>query len=187
MSKMLVALNEGGIMEDFSDGPAPYTEVRLLDCQNGEAGDIHEFDESWRELLNRYFGDELPQWVHITSPAESAGADARANRVQMLLQRVAADIAELRRIAPEPFSVPISGDGKVDIELRPNDEDNRVTVGCKLLGDTVVNYTDDGLVIDVYTGDQGLLEPISSLWFDASDLKENPDNWQTTPVEGQSG
>lgn len=187
MSRLLVALSEGGIMEALSDGAPPYTDVRLLDCQNGEAGDVYEFDENWRWLLNEYFHGAIPQWVNIVPMSAQEQSvfvlDKLRNEsnehllVQQLQRRVASDIAQLRRVAQEPFSVPITDDGSVSIELRPCSEDNRVTVGCKFMGDTVVQYTDDGLTVDVFAADESILEPVQSIWVDANDLMaQNPND-----------
>jgi hypothetical protein len=56
-------------------------------------------------------------------------------------------IAELRRIALEPVSIRISA--HVDIEVRPKSDDDRVLVGRDGWGCTVVNYTSEGLILDV--------------------------------------
>lgn len=63
----LVVLYPGGVMEMLADGPSPYVDVRMLDCQNGEAGDVFEFTEDWRSLLEHAFRSEdgLPAYVKI--------------------------------------------------------------------------------------------------------------------------
>lgn len=169
MNKMLI-INRGGIMEQISDGPPPYTDVRLVDCDNGERGDVFVFDSGWRDLLNQTFGKGLiPHYIQID---EAEIEPALNDRAQMLLQRVTADIAELRRISQDPFMIPFDTSGELGIELRPIEEDDRVTVSCRFMGDTVVNYGEEGLVIDVFSADRALLEPLKSMWFDASDLSE---------------
>lgn len=180
MNKMLVVLGKNKTMKDISDGPPPYAEVRLLDCRNGEAGNVVEFDEGWVPLLKKYFGEKIPEWVRILSKhGKTAEIDEfeRVGHIGMLMDQVASNIAELRKISTSPFSIPVSPDGKVSIELYPvSVGDNRVTVGCKLLGNTVVSYTDDGLLIEVFSGDDSAALPISSLQFSAYDLEKSSED-----------
>lgn len=176
MSKMLVVLSSGGVMDSLSDGPAPYEAVEMIDCQNGEAGDRFVFAESWRSLLTMYFKDDIPPYIQIEG--DVARSDDRENQCQMLLERVRMDVATLRRVSDKPFLVPISDDGSIGIEIKPAEENSAVKVSCRFLGSTVVDYTDEGLHVDVFCVDEAVTEPLQSLWFDASELAE-------APVEGQ--
>lgn len=76
-------------------------------------------------------------------------------------------IARLRQAAKDPVSIRISEN--IDIELRPASEsDERVLVGCKEYGVTVVNYAADGLILDVLQEGDGKV-----IWtgnFDRGDL-----------------
>jgi hypothetical protein len=58
-------------------------------------------------------------------------------------------IARLRQSTIEPVSIQYSNE--VDFEVRPASDDDRIIVGRKDWGDTVVNYTTEGLILDVCT------------------------------------
>lgn len=75
-------------------------------------------------------------------------------------------IATLRKRTGDPVVIKYSED--VTIEVRPEEDDNRVLVSCKGRGDTVVNYQSDGLVLDVYAEEE--IGTLSSSWFDNADL-----------------
>lgn len=79
-------------------------------------------------------------------------------------------IAFLRRNSDEPFSIELC-DG-IDVEVRPITEDQRVTVGCEGQGYTIVNYTGEGLILDVYSADKSSLEPCATMALDRSDLDD---------------
>jgi len=153
MSKMLVVLSKGGIMENVSDSGAPYSDVRFIDCQNGEGGDVFEFPASWEGLIKDYFGDDIPHYVKIIDAKDEPSKEYKRALVEM----VSEGIAQLRSISDEPFHIPVSEDGRVGVEIMPSRDDDRVCVSCRFMGDTVVNYTDDGLIIDVF-------RQIRSLW-----------------------
>jgi len=155
-------------MEDVSDGNAPYEDVRLLDCQDGERGDIFEFPASWEGLLHGYFGISLPEYVRIVE--EDAPAKDPKSRKEQLIEIVSKGIAELREISDSSIQIPISKDGDIGVEIMPNSGDDRVGVSCRFMGDTVVNYTDEGLVVDVFSADRELMEPVKRMWFDAAEL-----------------
>lgn len=66
----LVVLRPGGVMEDVrTKGARTFSEVETIDCQNGEAGDIFEFDEKWADLLTDAFGqpgtEDWPDYVIV--------------------------------------------------------------------------------------------------------------------------
>ena len=65
-----------------------------------------------------------------------------------LIERIQRDIAELRACAIDPMSIQLTD--VIDIEIRPSSEDDRVLVGRKGWGYTVVNYTSEGLILDVF-------------------------------------
>jgi hypothetical protein len=79
-------------------------------------------------------------------------------------------IAYLRLQSDEPVSIEL-GDG-IDIEVRPITEDQRITVGREGLGYTTVNYTTEGLIVDVYSADQSINGPCSTLALDRADLDD---------------
>lgn len=165
MGKMLVVLTEGGVMESLQDGHGPF-DVQMIDCQNGVAGDVFVLPQSWRPLAEQFFGGVVPPYVRFDQDL----IDDRRVRAQHLLERVKSDLTELRELSDEPFCLPVTPGGEISIEIRPLSEDNRVTVGCRWMGDTVVNYADDGLVIDVFDANEAL-RPVRSMYFDAADLQ----------------
>lgn len=75
-------------------------------------------------------------------------------------------IAALRDAADEPVVIRYAED--VTIEVRPNDDDDRVLVSAKGRGDTIVNYQPEGLVVDIHAEEE--IGTLSSTWFDNSDL-----------------
>mgnify|MGYP000864569192 CR=1 FL=1 len=97
------------------------------------------------------------------SPQPDPGALALA-----LAADIERRIAELRRIAPEPVSIAISAD--VDVEIRPASHDDRVIVGHRAMGDTVVNYRPDGLTVEVFPKES--IDPVHSIAIESADLYE---------------
>jgi len=77
--------------------------------------------------------------------------------IKQLIEEANASIQALRDRAIEPFSLTVSD--RIDIEVRPAHEGDRVTVGCRDSGDTTINYTVEGLKIDVY----GKNDPLCSM------------------------
>jgi len=80
-------------------------------------------------------------------------------------------IAALRKNVDEPVVIQYAED--ITIEVRPDDDDDRVLVSAKGRGDTVVNYQSDGLVLDVYAEEE--IGTLSSSWFDNADLLNDAD------------
>lgn len=174
MSQMLVVLDEQGGLHSLSDGLAPYEEVYLINCQEGQRGEVFVLPNAAQPLVQRFFGREtLPSYIRFVQTDARLEGVERDSRREALLQRVARDVAELRLLSDEPFGIPITQDGSVGIEIAPLTHDNRVTVGCRWMGDTVVNYTEHGLEIDVFSANDMLLAPVQSLRFDARDLSED--------------
>ena len=65
-NRHLVVLDKGGIMEEyFQQGNCWKTEVELLDCQNGIAGDLFIFTKDWKPLLTQVFHDRIPTYVQF--------------------------------------------------------------------------------------------------------------------------
>jgi hypothetical protein len=186
-SKILIVLNEGGIMDDMAMGLPPYEDYALIDCQNGAAGDIFTFTEDWRPLLQQFFHGDIPAFVKIEPSATltpEQAEKAMQARIDALKDRVQANIAELRAISQDPFSIPIAGT-PVDIEIHPENHDQRVTVGHETMGYTVVNYTQEGLIMDVYSGDPGSLDPtFTSNWY-RDDLECDDDGAEAPASTGR--
>lgn len=77
--------------------------------------------------------------------------------IKQLIEDANASIQALRDRAVEPFALQVSD--RIDIEVRPAHEGDRITVGCRGWGDTTINYTVEGLKIDVY----GQNDPLHSM------------------------
>jgi hypothetical protein len=108
-------------------------------------------------------------------------SDERAVSNQELIKQMVEKIQDLLKqvlvLSIDPVSIKVND--LVDIELRPiEDQDSRVTVGRKDWGFTTVNYTTEGLIVDVIS------EDISELWTGSftedllgSDSAENESAW----------
>lgn len=89
-----------------------------------------------------------------------------------LVERIQQDIAALRACAVDPMSIQLTD--VIDIEICPNSEDNRVLVGRRGWGYTVVNYTSEGLILDVFP--YGVLtDPLVSASLHSTDLEAGDD------------
>lgn len=88
------------------------------------------------------------------------------NAFEQLRLTVGEQIAQLRSMAEEPFLLPVSGG--LDIELRPSNEDQRVSICKRGQGYTCVNYTNEGLILDVFPNED--LEPVHTASIYATDL-----------------
>lgn len=86
---------------------------------------------------------------------------------EALVARIEADIAQLRKVCVDPMSIKIAE--CIDIEVRPGEDDDRVLVGRTGWGHTVVNYTKEGLILDVYGHEE--LDPIHTANIYADDLE----------------
>lgn len=88
---------------------------------------------------------------------------------ERLVARITEDLRRLRYIIEEPVSIKYGYDEPVDIEVRPLDDD-RVLVGCEGQGFTTVNYTDEGLILDVIP--EGTIDILHTVVFLKEDLSE---------------
>ncbi len=101
--------------------------------------------------------------VDQASPAEGVVE----SDVAVLVARIEADIALLRKVCVDPMSIKISEN--IDIEVRHEEDDDRVLVGRTGWGHTVVNYTKEGLVLDVFGHEE--LAPVHTASIYADDLE----------------
>jgi len=76
-------------------------------------------------------------------------------------------IRRLRAEEQEPFMIRLGS--KTFIELSPFNHDDRVVVDHKTMGSTTVNYTEEGVIIDVY--DIDAIEPVQSIAIDRDNLE----------------
>lgn len=107
------------------------------------------------------------------------------NERDELVRVISQSIARLRQIADDPVPVPLWG--AVDMEVRPQDDDDRVLVGRKDWGFTTVNYTHEGLIVDVVA--EGAVGCLHTVCLESSDLMmpdadEGPDTPQDTSCAG---
>lgn len=103
----------------------------------------------------------IPMSIEAEETPNELKAGILANRLESLLE-------QLRRVAIEPMSIQYSKD--VDIEIRPVADDDRILVGRKDWGDTVVNYTTEGLIVDVFR--QNDIDVLSTQCFYQEDIVE---------------
>lgn len=89
-----------------------------------------------------------------------------------LIERIQRDIAELRACAIDPMSIQLTD--VIDIEIRPSSEDDRVLVGRKGWGYTVVNYIPEGLILNVFPAGV-LTDPLLTASLFSADLEAGDD------------
>lgn len=106
---------------------------------------------------------EMPEWA-TQREVETTKQD---QNMKLIVARIEADIALLRQTCDEPVSIKFSD--KIDIEVRPAEDDDRVLVGRAGWGCTVVNYTSEGLILDVYN--ESDLESVHTACINESDLE----------------
>lgn len=88
---------------------------------------------------------------------------SRVITAEQLRKQIEKDIAYLRTVINEPVSIRYSE--HVDVEVRPDNEDDRVLVGRRGWGFTTVNYTSEGLIVDVISeNDLESLHTMSIPW-----------------------
>lgn len=104
---------------------------------------------------------------------EADDADDRA-RVEVLLNGVASGMAQLRAVIEEPVSLGYSEN--IYLEVAPASHDERVNVCNHDMGWTTVNYTSEGLILDVFANDHSALSPVSSLQLMRDDLTVSEDD-----------
>ncbi|MCY1306048.1 hypothetical protein D9M70_558810 [compost metagenome] len=92
----------------------------------------------------------------------------RLARVQALQASIAHSISSLRGLIDEPEMIPYSRG--VYLEVTPASQDERINVCHHEMGWTTVNYTPEGLVVDVLPGSEAALEPIHTLQLHRDDL-----------------
>lgn len=140
---------------------APYT-GKLLEVLQGAESFIAGFE-----------GDELQEGVEgVLSGLRAAIADiqidcGQAPSAENLLARVSRDMQQLRELIEEPQVLNYSE--KVYLEVAPAAHDQRVNVCHREMGWTTVNYTAEGLIVDVFNAGNDP-EPISELGFHYDDL-----------------
>lgn len=102
-------------------------------------------DAAATELLAEAKPDARQALASVQPPASTAAQ--HADETGRLVGAIHAAMTRLRQIAQEPVSVPLWG--KVDMEVRPGNDDDRVLIGREGWGFTTVNYTSEGVIVDV--------------------------------------
>jgi hypothetical protein len=80
-------------------------------------------------------------------PLSDARGSAQAYVVKALAAEISERIAQLRKLIDEPVSIQYAE--KIDFEVMPVTNDNRILIGHDGWGCTAVNYTHEGLILDV--------------------------------------
>lgn len=82
-------------------------------------------------------------------------------------------IAKLRAQLTEPVTVRYGR--AVEIEIRPQSDDDRVLVYADGMGCTTVNYTDEGVILDVHAENPTEPEPVHTASIYREDLEDLED------------
>ena len=96
----------------------------------------------------------------------SSTPSPNTQKINEIIARVRSDVALLRQVAIEPVDIPY-GEG-VSFEIRPNDEGDRLNVYRKDWGTTCVNYTGEGLILDVYS--EGAMDTLHTTSIESAEL-----------------
>lgn len=110
-------------------------------------------------VLRRGGKDEVASELEATVQREPATQQELIEEISRLVQMA-------RKHAIEPFSVKVGE--KIDVELRPTNDDERVIVGHQDWGYTVVNYTEEGVIVDAFA--DGALEPVRTFSIGSDEL-----------------
>ena len=136
-----------------------------------EANEAHGYPH----VCDLDLANEMPEWatqlevptVKPEVPTVKPEVTTVNQDVQAIVARIESDLALLRQLSNEPTSIKLSE--KIDFEVRPANDDDRVIDGCTERGYTVVNYSSEGLILDVIA--EGGIEPAHTASFHASDLE----------------
>lgn len=124
-------------------------------------------------FISGFEGDEVQEGVDVmlrdlrAAIADIEVAGGVALTADNLLARVSRDLQHLRAIIEEPQVLNYSEE--VYLEIAPAAHDQRVNVCHRKMGWTTVNYTAEGLILDVFTSGNDP-EPISEQGFHYDDL-----------------
>lgn len=88
-------------------------------------------------------------------------AALRVGSIDDVRKQVENGLAYLRSIVEEP--VLIRYDEHVRLEVRPDNDDERILVHHEEMGNTVVNYTSEGVILDVYGADESRLDSLYTM------------------------
>jgi hypothetical protein len=108
-------------------------------------------------------GDRATPGAGITQPGRP-----RRVTVEQLTDQIANDIAYLRTVIEGPVSLPFAG--QVSVLVMPDNGDDRVVVESAVSGTTTVNYTSEGLILDVHAAGELDQEPVYTASIENDDL-----------------
>lgn len=103
---------------------------------------------------------------HEVADALEATAQRESGPEKELIEEINRLVQQARSQVKDPFSIRIDSD--VDVEIRPAAEGSRVYVGRNGWGFTAVNYSSEGLVLDVFAEEDH--EPTHTACIHGSDL-----------------
>jgi hypothetical protein len=171
--KALKAFPAGDIQSILPSGVGHLNKSTIYSPSEGRANGGRGY---WNNLLGWVEQDLAKQFTEteklaMDSLPASRGRDARwvevdyANEVLRLKTAIEQHLARLRTIAQDPVSIQYTD--KIDIEVASEFGD-RIIVGRAGWGSTVVNYTDEGLILDVYA--DGRLDSIHTASIGSDEL-----------------
>ena len=112
--------------------------------------------------------------VGESGAGQGAVAAPRPESEQSLIERIERDIIALRKLAADPFELRLDEQGLIRVEINPLDSDDRhdqrVLVCHRDMGYVLVNYTHEGVSLDVYD-DSDALEPVFETDITAAELQ----------------
>lgn len=94
------------------------------------------------------------------------GSDASAEVARASVEE---GLAHLRSLLVDPVAIQYST--QISLEVRPLDDDERILVYRKNWGCTQVNYTDEGVILDVFSAAEEQLEAIHTACVYREDLE----------------
>ena len=139
---------------------------------NGAAEVLQDVDEWLRTGKVDGVGFDREQVSEIVKSAVRVVSDhpatqnARNTDPNLARSTIEAAISELRQVIVEPVSLKLWGD--LDMEIRPALDDDRVLIGHRGRGFTLINYTQKGLILDVTSENE--IEPFFTTTVFAEDL-----------------
>lgn len=155
------------------DQMAMQVEINRLPGVNADLPCVHIGDDSDEKSLSVF--KRSGQFIVCPAPGMSLQLTDFPNGVtgyavnhavanpDALIAEVNAKLKELRAIVLDPQSIRYSDN--IAIEIRPQSEGDRILVGHQEMGVTTVNYTQEGLVVDVWPNfdKDGALEPLETM------------------------
>lgn len=157
------------VVEDTPDGALERAVLGLCDpdgvwCQAGR----WQADDATDQVEG-----EITHWMPYSIPSPRLGVAAYGEKpIAQLRAEVEAGLAELLRRADEPLAINYGPNVYLEV-CPPRQYGERVEVFHREFGWTCVNYTNEGLILDVFGKHD--LESLQSYAFDKSELTQDDD------------